>query len=123
VPAVPGAQEAPDILTGPDRATHDERPRVLHVGERPRTEHCGEHEAVVRVEVREQDERQVMHGRAGAAHQGGHRRAAVDQDATVHEIRGVTAAGAERTPAAEHGETHGHKVSRRRAVVLTLHAT
>ena len=41
----------------------------------------------------------------------------------IDEVPGVAAAAAERAAAAEDGDSHGHKVSRRRAVVLSHRAT
>ena len=120
--AVADAEETVHILARPDGTTDHQRAGIWGVGEGPGTENGGDREAVVGVEVREQDQGESVHRRCGSAHQRGNRRAAVDENASVDEIPGVAAAAAERAAAAEDGDSHGHKVSRRRAVVLSHRA-
>ncbi len=111
MPAVSIAEQTSNVLASPDRAADHQRARIGHIGEGPRTEHRRQHEAVVRVEVREQDEREVVHRCCGAADEGRHGCAAVDEDAAVNEIPRVATAVAERAPAAEDGQAHGTRLA------------
>jgi len=99
-------EQTRNVLSGPDRAADHKRPGRGLVGESSSTEHGRQAETVIRVEMRQQHQRDRMDRRGGTANQRGDRGAAVHQNPSIDEVPGVAAAGAERAATAEDGEFH-----------------